>query len=121
MMTIDQLIGKRAKVYFNLHKKCLSVQYKGLVVAHLDEIALSEVEFKVSEAGRQRVLKTKRKNVHAFLIGFVSDFRLFRGLEGFPVSYNPYRYSSFVHRENETPVYSAGPVHVVGKDILALG
>lgn len=119
-MTIDELIGKKVKIYYNLHKHCLSVQYKGLVVAHLQEIALSDVKFKVNEAGRQRVLREKSKNVHAFLVGTVGKFKLFRGLEGFPVSYNPYKYSSFVHRENETPVYQAGMVHVVGKDILAL-
>ena len=32
---------------------------------------LKNCEFKVSEAGRKRVLKEKRKNVHAYVKGFV--------------------------------------------------
>jgi hypothetical protein len=61
------------RVYYNLHKKRLSVQEKvnGVwkVMRHVDAIHLKNVTFKVSEAGRQRVLQQKRKNVHAFIIG----------------------------------------------------
>lgn len=65
----------KVKVYFNLHKHCFSVvslekgDSYGKVVAHVSEIMLSEVKFKVSEAGRQRVLREKRKNVHAYCVG----------------------------------------------------
>jgi hypothetical protein len=63
----------KVRVYYNLHKKRLSVQEKvnGVwkVRRHVDAIHLKNVSFKVSEAGRQRVLQQKRKNVHAFIIG----------------------------------------------------
>jgi hypothetical protein len=63
----------KVRVYYNLHKKRLSVQEKvnGVwkVMRHVDAIHLKNVSFKVSEAGRQRVLQQKRKNVHAFIIG----------------------------------------------------
>ena len=62
------------KAYFNLHKKCWSViacegEHKGRVIAHCDEMQLTDVNFRVSESGRRRVLREKRKNVHAFVIG----------------------------------------------------
>jgi len=32
----DSHIGKRVMVYYNLHKKTFSIQYKSLVIAHAD-------------------------------------------------------------------------------------
>ena len=61
------------RVYFNLHKKLLSIQAKvngsWKVIRHVNEIMLADVKFKVYEKGRQRVLNEKRKNVHAFIVG----------------------------------------------------
>lgn len=63
----------QVRVYRNLHKKCWSVQAKGdkgwRVVLHLRSLVLMDVEFKVSRAGRERVLREKKKNVHAFAVG----------------------------------------------------
>ena len=59
---------KKIRVYYNFRKKLFSVQEKingsWKVVEHTKEIFLRNATFKVSEAGRQRVLKQKRKNVH---------------------------------------------------------
>ena len=91
-------------VYRNLHKKCYSVKdwKTKLVIAHVDEILLVDAVFKVSEAGRQRVLKEKRKNVHAGVMGFwdkeieTSSFSLYNNTH--LAYYNPYKYSSFINR-----------------------
>lgn len=98
-------------VYFNLHKKCLSIQHKALVVAHLSKITLSVVTFKVSEAGRQRVLAEKRKNVHAFICGTVQGIQ---EVQGDQITYNPYKYASFVRKGDETPIKSADMVTLNG-------
>ena len=47
-------------VYWNLNRRCWSVKdpATGKVVAHADRVVLSDAVFKVSEAGRQRVLRT---------------------------------------------------------------
>ncbi len=45
------------KVYYNLHKKCLSIMLRGKVLQHSTEFFLKDVEFKVSQAGRSRVLR----------------------------------------------------------------
>ena len=107
-------ITKPIKVYFNLHKKCLSVQQGGIVKFHAEYICMRDVKCKVSEAGRQRVLKEKRKNVHAYLIGYITcptvidDMAKFSG----KLKYNPYKYSSFVD-EYENPVYDIDFVDIM--------
>ena len=68
----------RVFVYFNLHKKCLSVkalegESKGRVIAHADSVELVNATFKVSQAGRQRVLRERRKNVHAGVVGTMTN------------------------------------------------
>ena len=117
-----ECIGKKCFVYFNLHKRCFSVKAlegpnKGRVIAHANVVYMEECQFKVSKAGRQRVLREKRKNVHAGVVGVVRYFWL-----GSPrwdaeksdpsnyvgVKYNPYKYRSFVKADNSAvPVYSA--------------
>lgn len=77
----------------------------GRVVAHTDRIVLADAEFRVSEAGRQRVLREQAKNVHAWISGrpVVSE----GALGGVVVTYNPYRYDSFVDVATGLPVRSA--------------
>ena len=102
-------------VYFNLHKKCFSIkalegQFKGLVIGHTNSVLLSDVSFKVSQAGRSRVLAEKRKNVHAGVCGTWEDgiydhVTVERSsLLGQAVAYNPYKYDSFVVRSTEQPI-----------------
>lgn len=116
-------------VYWNLNKDCWSVKAlsgtrKGKVIYHAEQVRVSNPVGKVSEAGRQRVLREKRKNVHAGIVGeltdvigvqteaghdvHVSDLGWFQSerwinpKEGMtwtdPVSvtYNPYKYKEFV-------------------------
>jgi hypothetical protein len=68
------------------------------------------VIFRVSEAGRQRVLCDKRKNVHAGVVGFVADISLLG--QSVKVTYNPYKFDSFIKRDNELPVYTAKVAHL---------
>ena len=113
-------------VYRNLHQQCWSVKSRetGRGIAHADEVELSNVEFKVSQAGRDRVLREKSKNVHAGLVGTLVDFDPIGGkMPTYPaasfssdasqkpgkadpvsITYNPYKYSHFVVRHNEQPV-----------------
>ena len=117
----------RVFVYFNLHKKCFSIkalegERKGLVIAHRDLVILTKCKFKVSEAGRQRVLREKKKNVHAGVTGIWIDGDIrdekcfeFLGTVGRQVTYNPYKYSSFIIRATEESVDKA---NVVGMKVL---
>lgn len=101
-MTIDDLVGSRVAVYLNLHKGCFSVQKDGLVVAYADEIHLIDVDFRVSEAGRQRVLDEGVKNVHAKVWGTVQHEV---DIDWNEVYYNPYKVKTFV--VNDEPIYEA--------------
>ena len=84
------------KCYWNLHRKCWSVAdvKTRKVIKHLQELSLFDCTFKVSEAGRQRVLRERRKNVHAFVIGRLSEGRNQPG--GRLVRYNPYETKTFM-------------------------
>jgi hypothetical protein len=109
-------------VYFNLHKKLFSVKAlegpnKGRVVAHRRELSLRHVIFKVSEAGRQRVLQEKRKNVHAGVVGYWNDVNDIVDNE-IEVTYNPYKYESFVFKYNEQPIKQAHDAYLVDKQIF---
>lgn len=96
-------------VYFNLHKKCWSVKAlegpnKGRVIAHEDTINLWMPVFKVSQKGRERVLREKVKNVHAGIVGLWYKDSVFDIKKCVEVTYNPYKYSSFVTKLNEYPI-----------------
>ena len=117
----------RVFVYFNLHKKCFSIKAlegdrKGRVVAHSTTVLLEGCKFKVSEAGRQRVLREKRKNVHAGVTGtWINADRVescyeFLSMVGRLVTYNPYKYDSFVIKATEQSVDKAD---VVGMKVFA--
>jgi hypothetical protein len=142
-------MAQRSELYFNLHKQCLSVRglrakvgdrwFPGTPVAHFDSVVLHKVKFVVQPAGREKVRATKRKNVHAFVRGvlvtgqFLDSYPVIGGLldaeisrimldpSMIEVTYNPYKFDSFVNKNTLTPVYSADKVYVVGKDIYAVG
>jgi hypothetical protein len=109
----------KVKAYFNLHKKIFSVQHNGLVIGHANHLVITNPQFKVSEAGRQRVLREKRKNVHAFVIGEVADdwkSTVSKDFQGEAITYNPYKYSTFVKRADESPIHAAASVQMIAKD-----
>ena len=121
--TTADLIGRDVDVYFNLHRKVWSVRDRKTrrVVAHLNSVVLSDVTFHVSAAGNARVRAEGRKNVHAFargtFVGFTAD-----GMEDADtaVTYNPYKYTSFVDAETERPVHAAAQAWLFGRAVLAL-
>jgi hypothetical protein len=94
-----KLIGTRVRVYRNLRNQLLSVQSNiggsWLVVGHVESLLLYDAEFKVSEAGRKRVIEQKRKNVHAFVYGELADIDTDVVLPT-KAFYNPYKYKTFV-------------------------
>ncbi len=110
---------RKVFVYKNLHKDCWSVKQDGLVKAHATEIDLWDCAFQVNAKGRQKVLEEQRKNVHAGIIGYIdclgqSDFSVVDQ----PVTYNPYKYESFVNKETEEPVFHASYAKLSAKRVL---
>ena len=120
----------RVETYFNLHKKCLSYRPSGGKVQHAHTLLLNDVKFAVQPAGREKVLREKKKNVHAFVRGEVAFVRhdiseddgdlspenMER--QGYrPITYNPYKYESFVFADNGEPVYEARQVAIIGRQL----
>jgi len=123
-------------VYRNLNNGLISIQdlSTGLVLGHASAVDLQEASFIVREAGRQQVIKEKRKNVHAFVRGKVIDVRNFKPFKGrgegieddspyawmnstklqrgsmlvttTRVSYNPYKAPHFVTPEGDEVDYA---------------
>lgn len=100
--TIDRT--KKVEVYRNLNNECFSIKQDGIVVAHADDFVISNVTPKVSEAGRQRVLREKRKNVHAVLVGYnpiSTNYRWFDTNKLVEIYYDPYTLDSFINMETK--------------------
>ena len=113
----------RVFVYFNLHKKLWSVkslegERRGRVIGHASRVTLDNATQRVSEAGRQRVLREKQKNIHAGIVGTLagvssdgleqlgpycqSDFDCVEKMEfSSPrhLYYNPYETERFIFRD----------------------
>lgn len=101
----------KAKVYWNFHRKCFSVQVNGRVVAHATRVTLCLPTFKVSKRGRERVLREKRKNVHAFVYGYVVADVRGEGLDAYGCArYNPYEHATFVDVESGREMHSPSVV-----------
>lgn len=88
------------RTYFNLHKHLFSVQEKvngsWKVTRHVNFLVLKDVKFKVSEAGRQRVLREGRKNVHGYVYGEeLTEYNIDEEAH-INIFYDPYKYKSFV-------------------------
>lgn len=104
-------------IYWNITRgvwsvKALQGPNRGRVIQHATDITLTDCVFKVSEAGRKKVLAQKVKNVHAGVVGYM-DSLVEPDVSGehIDVTYNPYKFSTFVNRaKTEQAVHSARAV-----------
>lgn len=112
----------RVAVYYNLHTHLWSIRAlrglnTGRVIAHAKRLVLSDVSFRVSENGRQKVIREKVKNVHAFVVGHLESVEgvvwryseVFVSNDKWPaveesdrceITYNPYRDTGFIDRDS---------------------
>lgn len=99
----------KVQVYFNLHKRLFSVRDATTrkVITHTESISLYNVRFKVSAAGRRRVLREGRKNVHAYAEGFVSSVEYGASICARRVTYNPYCHSTFIECHGGEEIHGA--------------
>jgi hypothetical protein len=108
-------------VYWNSHNKMFSVRYGPRVSRYVNCIYLTDVSFKVSKSGREKVLRQKRKNVHAFVVGYEWQNPSLSELPHlFEVVYNPYLNESFMIKELEQPIFSAKLVKLINGKVFLL-
>jgi translation initiation factor IF-1 len=134
--------GDRVEVYRNLHNNTFSVRLlnpvggpedysrwrlKGKVIKHLDNwmsVYLQNVTFAVQPAGREKVRREQKKNVHAFVRGNVVKAPDNKFGETFKdectqvVQYNPYDFDTFVTQAWSS---NAPAIHRASKVTLTQG
>ena len=106
-------LDKPVKVYKNLHNGLLSVKQGNLVICHVFNIVLDNVSFIVYETGRQKVIQTRQKNVHAFIVGYVKHINVDNASINTSIisknlhnsfSYNPYKHNYFYMKHDHSKV-----------------
>ena len=111
----------RYHVYRNLRTKTFSLKYKGRVIGHPQELLLQDAEFHVLESGRRRVIKERRKNVHAVIKAqWIHRPHLIRILEKEEVYYNPYKTATFTIKATGEPVHEASMVMAKDNQIFII-
>jgi hypothetical protein len=120
----------KVEIYYNLNKHVLSVRQKGIVIKHTPAAEVFNAKFVVQPAGRKRVLREKRKNVHAFIRGTAGRLsktilsqmlgRKYK-VQGnwVRVTYNPYKYNSFVEADTGEPIHESAHVVISGRTVYA--
>ena len=90
--------SKPVYVYRCLNRKgyVFSVKQNNLVVAHTDSMVIKNCEFLVNKAGKKRAIKTGVRNVHAFIKGFIGDFRDIRAEFSGYLCYHPFKVDAFM-------------------------
>ena len=115
------------QVYRNLNKKLHKGDHgpvysvrgdDGLVKKHTCHLTLWDCTFRVSEKGNERVRDEKRKNVHAYVQGregWNEEEQRWENIgpdcmwiyESVPITYDPYKYKTFIRKDTGDPVTKA--------------
>lgn len=100
------------QVYWNRTQRQWSLRTADTrrVVEYRFSLFLLEATFHVSEAGRQRVIRTNTRTVHAWIegtLGTRDEELLLHNLQGNRASYRPFEAGYFRRNETDTPVHTA--------------
>jgi hypothetical protein len=117
----------RVFVYFNIN---LSAKLKtpmfsiqdiktGRVIGHENSFTVRDGTFKVLQSGNERVRREGKKNVHAGVVGYLVHEE--PQVLPIPVTYNPYKYNTFVKVSDESPVQTADLISFKDKKLTADG
>lgn len=120
--------GQRVQVYRNLNKPGTVYSIRdaktGLILGHASDLLLSGCIFTVYQTGRNKVLRDKKKNVHAWIEGsfgiiHAGDDQIFS--DGYEVLYDPYTQYEFELAFNRSPIRSANIVYINRFGVTASG
>jgi hypothetical protein len=103
----------RAHVYRNLHLGTWSIRdpRTGRVIAHAAYVAMEDATCRVQQGARERVLRERRRSVHAYVVGEVlayGDAPPPRTGAWTRFTYDPYRAATF------TVAAAAHPTPILG-------
>ncbi len=109
-INITELRGRKVEVYRNLHNGLYSVRDATTkrILGHASAVVLANVNFRVSQSGRLKVLESGQKNVHAWVSGELKSLAACTATNGIRVRYNPRMFPSFM--ADGKPIFKAAKV-----------
>jgi hypothetical protein len=114
--------GLPTRCYRNLRTGTMSLQQKvgnsWLVIGHITNIVIKHPKFYVSEPGRQRVIKEKQKNVHAYSTGILVDVAPEKLPNLQEIYYCPYAQSYFSWKHTGEQITSADLLVVIDNQVF---
>ena len=104
--------GQTILIAYHLYRRCFSIRNANTrkVIGYTDRIVVRNARFIVSQAGRARVLRERKKNVHAYVKGIYEkelQHMSIIGIQAREAYYNPYFNPLFVDRLTNESLYSA--------------
>lgn len=111
-------IGKNVDIYRNLHTNdgySIRCSKTGLVLAHCSTVRIKNAKFIVSESGRQKNIREKRKRVHAYVRGELIAYNEELPQSFSKVLYNPYYTEFFTDAGTNALIKEADEVFCSGK------
>ena len=113
----DREMTMDVDIYRNLHRDTWSIRDRatGRVIGHSDNVLVEDATCVVQPAGRDRVLREGRKNVHAFVRGVMvttCETPYAKAECNVQVKYNPYKAGHFVRVDTSDKVTSS-PVAIL--------
>ena len=109
--------SKPVRVFMNHKHQCYSIFQNGAVRASARQVRLQDVELRVRESGRQKMLRENRRTIHAFAVGRLIDHihpsdhgRDLGALDGRRLRYSPREAGWFMDAQSREPVASASLV-----------
>lgn len=107
--------GQRIQVYRNLRKDNFSIRDAKTrrVIAYGTDIILSNIRMCVQKGGRERVIREKWKNIHAYVSGsYEGDNYLDLNQDWEVIYYNPYTTETFINKKTGEPIFHANMAYL---------
>ncbi|WP_372997680.1 hypothetical protein [Marinobacter sp.] len=123
--------GMKVKLYKNLNRQrrfslvAMEGEHKGKVLGYSPAVLVRSVEMKVSEAGRQTVIRQGVRNVHAHCICFVEDLASelppnVATEKAKRITYQPFLCGHFWDREDpKQPIWKLDSAWAYGPDLIS--
>jgi hypothetical protein len=109
--------GLTTRIYRNLQTGTMSLQQKidksWLVVGHVTNAVIEYPSFHISQGGKNRVIREKRKNVHAWAVGRLVGVKIDLPNRLEEIYYCPYNTERFAWKKTGEPIESPNLLVVI--------
>lgn len=78
-----------------------SIKQDGLVIGHTDSIIIKNCDLIINEKKKKKCIDTKKRNVHAFIKGYIGNTDDVKSNFSFILNYNPYDVKKFHINDSE--------------------